>query len=164
MKSIPFAATAQVPATNDTPVAAEPQDDVFVIKDLPRQQKRKADEVLDTDNVPSLGSVALDGGNSSTLTAVQIDAEIKAQQKAERRRLKKEQRAAAEQAKAEALDVAVPFDYANAESVLHAKPEREKDAKTKKRPFDPNQKALDTSTGLKRARKEESGKSFTFKK
>ena len=79
--------------------------------------------------------------------------------------MKKEQRAAAEQAKAEALDATVPFDYANAESVLHAKPEREdKDAKTKKRPFDPNQKALDTSTGLKRARKEESGKSFTFKK
>jgi exosome complex exonuclease RRP6 len=164
-KSIPFAATAQIPATNGTPVVAEQKDDVFVIKDLPRQHKRKVDEAIDTDNVPSLSSAALDGGNSSLVTAAQIDAEIKAQQKAERRRLKKEQRAAAEQAKAEALDAAVPFDYANAESVLHAKPEREdKDANTKKRPFDPNQKALDTSTGLKRARKEESGKSFTFKK
>jgi exosome complex exonuclease RRP6 len=164
-KSIPFAATAQVPATNGTPVATEQKDDVFVIKDLPRQHKRKVSETLNADDVPLLSSAALDGGNSSSVTAAQIDAEIKAQQKAERRRLKKEQRAAAEQAKAEALDAAVPFDYANAESVLHAKPEREdKDTKTKKRPFDPNQKALDTSTGLKRARKEESGKSFTFKK
>jgi exosome complex exonuclease RRP6 len=159
-KSMPFAATAQAPATNSTPVAAEPKDDVFVIKDLPRQQKQN------TDDVPSLGSGALDGGrHSSLVTAAQIDVEIKAQQKTERRRLKKEQRVAAEQAKTEALDAVVPFDYANAESVLHARPDAEdKDAKTKKRPFDPNQKALDTSTGLKRVRKEESGKSFTFKK
>jgi exosome complex exonuclease RRP6 len=165
IESVPFVATASVPATNGTPAVPEPKDDVFVIRDLPRQQKRKADQALDTDGISSVGPLRLGGNTSSPVTAAQIDAEIKAQQKAERRRLKKEQRAAADQAKAEALNAAVPFDYANAETVLHAKPDRlEKDTKTKKRPFDPNQKVLDTSTGLKRARKEESGKSFTFKK
>jgi exosome complex exonuclease RRP6 len=161
---IPFAATAHVPPTKGTYAAPELKDDVFVIRDLPRQQKRTADQALDTDDIPSVDPLSLDGNNSSPVTAAQIDAEIKAQQKAERRRLKKEQKAAAEQAKREALNLAVPFDYANAESVLHAKPGgQQKDMKSKKRPFDPNQKALDTSTGLKRARKEESGKSFTFK-
>jgi exosome complex exonuclease RRP6 len=164
VQSMTFAATAQVPPTNDNHEAPELKDDVFVIRDLPRQHKRTADQALDADDIPSAGPLSLDGNNSSPVTAAQIDTEIKAQQKAERRRLKKEQRAAAEQAKTDALNSAVPFDYANAESVLHAKPSgQQKEVKSKKRPFDPNQKALDTSTGLKRARKEESGKSFTFK-
>ena len=165
IEHIPSTARAQVLATNGTPAVPELKDDTFIIKDLPRQQKRKAEVSVDIDNVPSGRALSLNGNVSSPLVAAQIDTEIKAQRKAEHRRLKKEQRAAAEQAKSEALKAAVPFDYANAESVLHAKPERlEKDAKNKKRQFDPNQKALDTSTGLKRARKEESGKSFTFKK
>jgi exosome complex exonuclease RRP6 len=65
----------------------------------------------------------------------------------------------------EQQQAAVPFDYANAEPVLHAKPDQwDMDVKSKKRPFDPNQRLLDTPTGLKRTRKEESGKSLTFRK
>ena len=165
IETISLANTAQISATNGAPSVPEQKNDVFVIRDLPRQEKQKADKLIDTDDIPSVDPLNLDGSTSSPLTAAQIDAEIKAQQKAERRRFKKEQRAVAEQAKEEALNSAIPFDYANAESMLHAKPDKqEKDAKSKKRPFDPNQKALDTSTGLKRTRKEEGGKSFTFKK
>ena len=154
---LPAAAATEVPATHGTHSDPELRDDVFVIRDLPRPHKRKVDA--------SVGPLSSEGSTTSPLDAVQIDAEIKAQQKAERRRLRKEQRAAAEQAKSDTLNTVVPFDYANAESVLHAKADRqEKDANSKKRPFDPNQKALDTSTGLKRARREESGKSFTFNK
>jgi exosome complex exonuclease RRP6 len=162
---IPFATATQVPTTNGIPTARKLKADVFLIKDLPRQQKQKAEHVINTEDAPSIAPLSLDGNSPSPLTSSQIDAEIKAQKKAERRHLKEQQRVAAEQAKAEALKAAVPFDYANAEPVFHAKPDQQDmDVKSKKRPFDPNQRALDTSTGLKRTRKEESGTSFTFKK
>ena len=165
LEPVSYVAKPELPAINGTSITPELKDDVFVVRDLPRQQKRNADQSVDTDEVPSVGPLRIDNSTSSPLTAAQIDAEIMVQQKSERRRLKEEQRASAKQAKEDALNAVVPFDYGTAESVLHPKPEKhDKDGKSKKRPFDPNQKALNTSTGLKRARKEQSGKSFTFKK
>ena len=165
LEPVPYITKPELPTINSTSITPELKDDVFVIRDLPRKQKRKADQSDDTDEVPSVGPLSLVSSTSSPVTAAQIDAEIIAQQKSARRRLKEEKRASAKQAKEDALNAAVPFDYGTAQSMLHPKPEKQdKDAKSKKRPFDPNQKALNTSTGLKRARKEESGKSFTFKK
>ena len=150
---VSFATTAQISAANGTPAARGLKADVFVIKDLPREQKRKMGHLVNAEHVPSVAPLSLDGNSSPPLTSSQIDAKIKAQEKAEGRYLREQQQ------------VAVPFDYANAEPVLHAKPDQwDMDVKSKKRPFDPNQRLLDTPTGLKRTRKEESGRSLTFKK
>ena len=173
VETVPDFAKTQVPATNGTPVVETPKDDVFVIRDSGR--KRKIDDVLEGDEIYSPSWSAANGTPISNAAPdsmalptakefnAHVNAEIKAQRKAEKRQ-KKEQRKA-EQVKI-ATEVA-PFDYANAESVLHARPvvqEKGADkAKAAKRPFNPNLKALDTSTGMRRARKEESGKSFTFK-
>lgn len=177
---MPFAATAQVSTTNTTSIVEKVDQETFVIRDSGRRKKRKAIDDLEGEATQMHALVSADGAltdqtnlppTSPAVSIEEIDTEVqvekKAQHKAERR-LRKEQRAAAAAEQARTLAQAEPFDYATAESVLHAKPVvQEKGApepKGTKRPFNPNQKALDTSTGLKRARKEESGKSFTFKK
>lgn len=164
---IPYAAKGQIPLTNGTPAQEVAEDEIFVVGDSGRAQKRKAEDALNADELDILPLAAASASTSGPVTASAIDAELKAQRKAERR-VKKEQRAAAAAQQAKELSQTTPFDYANAESVLHAKPvvqeKGKENLKGTKRPFNPNQKALDTSTGMKRARKEESGKSFTFQK
>ncbi len=169
--TVPYPATVPIPVANDTPVIERSVDDVFVIRDSGR--KRKIDDTLEAEEIESSISSATNGTPISNAapssislreTTKEIDVEIKAQRKAEKR-LKKEQRKAEQ---AQLSSQATPFDYAKAESVLHHKPpvpeKGAEKAKGTKRPFNPNLKALDTSTGMKRARKEESGKSFTFKR
>lgn len=63
-------------------------------------------------------------------------------------------------------DDSVPFDYSTAPSVLHSKPELTTGGafgKHSRQTFNPYTKALDTSTGLRRPKKETSGKTFTFR-
>ena len=166
--------------TNGTSQSSTAQtDDVFVIRDLGRPKKRKAedptngdtlsqdkpsliDDVAETEDVEALQVLAAPIRGSDG----QSRAEIKARRK-EEKRAKREHGAAVDQARAYSTQAATPFDYASAESVLHAKPEKrqmESDRnKGPKRPFDPYAKALDASAGMKRARKETGGKSFTFK-
>ena len=143
--------------TNGTAAA---RNDVFIVRDLGKPQKRKVSEVLDMDELSTTAPMTAYNGAAA---ADDIDTELKAQRKEERKQ-RKAQKAAEEQARLQAAANAVPFDYASAPSVLHAKPAPEqRGGKGAKKPFDPYAKALDTSTGVKRERKETAGKSFTFK-
>lgn len=54
-----------------------------------------------------------------------------------------------------------PFDYASAPSVLHA--QRESNGKVVQKETNPYTKSSDSPNGLRRARKEQEGKTFTFK-
>jgi exosome complex exonuclease RRP6 len=55
-----------------------------------------------------------------------------------------------------------PFDYANATSVLHAKTQNSDGRKVKKE-FNPYSKSTDAPKGMRRVKKEQPGKSATFK-
>ena len=54
------------------------------------------------------------------------------------------------------------FDYANAESVLHAKRDINDRGAPKKKAFDPYTKSMDAPKGMRKTKREIAGKSFTF--
>ena len=146
------------PPSPEQPPIEDPQDDTFVLKQLGRNKKRKLDEPT-----PAPAPDAL----ATQTDEVTIDpASDRAAQKAERKRLKKEAKAAATQ-QAPAAEEEEAFDYTAAPSILNPprktiqelKAER-KNSKVK----DPYKKSMDAPKGQARAQKERAGKSMTFKK
>jgi exosome complex exonuclease RRP6 len=167
----PLPTTTTTTTTTASPLPAPPEP--FVIRELARSsKKRTADANLSATN-RSTTATSIPPATSSSPAALEasIDLELRTQ-----RQLERKARKDAKLAAAPPPPPVVPFDYAGAESVLHAKEQPGEDeeekgagagagggkAKGAKRPLDPYQKALDTGTGAKRARKETAGKSMTF--
>ena len=151
-----------------------PQDNVFVIKELGGLRKRKAIELKDTPessipNTPidvpeaadhSIGVMEIsppDEADQADLRAAR-----KVQKKLERAQRKQEKAQARQNGKGNANEVEEPFDYANAPSVLHAKPNKN-DRGDARSSFDPYSKSLNAPKGMRKSKKEIAGKSFTFK-
>ncbi|KAI9822121.1 MAG: exosome nuclease subunit [Thelocarpon impressellum] len=168
---------------------ANEDDGVFVVKQLGGGRKRKERELVeptspgpDSDKSQSMetGALAeedlmdLDINNVTSHDGEADKAERRARRKAQRK-LEKEERTRAGTSNgstgvergggdgdAEAQDSREPFDYAKAESVLHAKT-RQGDGGGAKAAFNPYAKSGDAPKGMRRARKETAGKSHTFK-
>lgn len=151
----------------------EQVDDTFVLRDVVRSQKRKAQD-LNTPDLPPLP--AEPGRYSAAGTANGVpDAPIdpilqerirrhqKAQRKAEK--LKRKSETAENVQASESLGTA-PFDYANAESLLQVPDAGDVvNGANRFQAMNPYLKALDTSTGARRAKqsKEQPGRSMTFR-
>ncbi len=149
--------------------------DVFILKELDKVSKRKATKAdLDNDVVRSLtttgtrsGTGELDANaNYSPLGKHQNGASEAREEAKARLREEKRQKRALRKEEADGGNPTEPFDYANADSVLHVKSDREKrnGSAAARQEFNPYSKALDGPQGLKRVRKETAGRSFTFKK
>ncbi|MCJ1437193.1 Exosome component 10 [Xylographa pallens] len=151
-----------------------PQDNVFVIKELGGLRKRKATELNDTPDpssksTPSNVPETADHGDDETEitpTSVGEQADLhaarKAQKKLERAQRKQEKAHARQIGNGNANEAEEPFDYANAPSVLHAKPNKNDRGDTRSS-FDPYSKSLNAPKGMRKSKKEIAGKSFTFK-
>ena len=158
------------------------EQDVFVLKDVGGPRKRKAASLDEQpERVLSNGpEIDLTNGNQGAADemedslradeeeqAAQGKAESKAERKAQRklekqrRKLKEQQREMAD-VNGNTAEENAPFDYENAPSVLHARKDRNEMAGPEKG-FNPYSKSLDAPKGMRRARKETTGKSFTFK-
>lgn len=146
-------------------------DGVFIIKQLGGSRKRKAAEQSEISGlatgVPQHGAadIAIQGDPGDTIEAavkedeaVQRRMREKAERKAERKRLKR-----LEGDNAQGQTSIQPFDYANAESVLHVKGGGQ-DLSGIRRGFDPYSKAANAPSGVRKARQERPGKTITFKK
>lgn len=155
------------------------EDDVSIVNNLGGSKKRKASSLDDhpeprspngTDAPFANGDYEIPEEkaevnleNALQETTAQLKAERKAAKKAEKK-AKKEQEKLHRPNRHANGDVTMeePFDYENAPSVLHAKPENG-GPKGSSKGFDPYSKSLNAPKGLGRARKEMPGKSFTFK-
>ena len=147
------------PANGEVRIVEEPDIDVpFTLSD--RKKKRNA-EALDPSE-----EMAQFGAKNPEDFAITDEGEVLTQRQAQKafKKAKKE----ADKAELDAQTANFqPFDYANAQSVLHPEPEplsTYKDSNPTK-PFNPFAKALDTSTGARRNKfgKELAGKSHTFR-
>ena len=156
---------------------------IAAIVDVGIRTKRKADEELNSTSASistptststpagvggtSVSSVDLSPVPGDSASSRKTEADSRAQRKESRRAERKQNKwRKISCSNADGPEEAVvPYDYAKAESLLTAKAGKQ-DNKSRRanRLFNPYAKALDTPTGLQRARKEESGKSFTFKK
>ena len=140
---------------------------VFILKEVDQGLKRKAEEAqLDSIVISSPVASGLDAGpDYSPLGKPNVDtAAARAESKARGKDEKRQKEALKEETN---HDIPTePFDYANAESILHAKSDRSQPNGSARvqRQFNPYVKALDGPQGIKRVRKETAGKSFTFKK
>jgi exosome complex exonuclease RRP6 len=157
-------APSQANGNMETAVA----DNAFVLKNVGRKSKRKAEDAVqdDADNASSpTNGIDTNADYSPLGNPLAIDEAARAEIKA-RSREQKRQKKALREAERSGDALTEPFDYANAESVLHAKPDKQRfNGKSEgQRPFNPYAKALNGPQGLKRAQKETAGKSFTFKK
>jgi exosome complex exonuclease RRP6 len=146
---IPAPAVSSPSAANvegATPAAAvEGTDQIFTLRD----RKRKAAEVADLDESSSFNGIAPSSEDQA--------------RKEEKKRRKAEKRAQKEAAAAATAQIE-PFDYANAQSMLNAKPDVEEQKAQRSNLVNPYAKALNTGTGAKRTNVEGPGRSFTFKK
>ena len=142
----------------EQPPPEEPQDDTFILKQLGRNKKRKLD---DSNSVPA-ESDAL----ATQTDEVTIDPAVdRAQQKAERKRLKKE--AKAKQDISAPVEEEEAFDYASAPSILNPPRKTIQELKAERKASkvkDPYKKSMDAPKGQARAQKERAGKTMTFKK
>ena len=168
-KSPPFQ-----PAQPSSVTSGTSQVELVSTNDIHRtSRKRKADDFITQPEQPatvSANGAASNGPVSSPLSQPFQMVDIEEEQRREEKRQRKAEKKAAKEAAAataEGDQPPIPFDYASAESMLHAKPEQKDDSKKGKRnkPVNPFAKSLDTSTGARRSKmgKELAGKSFTFR-
>ena len=147
------------PTNGEVRIVEEPDIDVpFTLSD--RKKKRNAESLDPTEEMAEFGARNLED------FAVTDEGDVLTQRQAQKafKRAKKEADKAERDAQVANYE---PFDYANAQSVLHPQPEplsTYKDSNPAK-PFNPFAKALDTGTGARRNKfgKEMAGKSHTFK-
>ena len=158
------------------------EENVFIVKNLGGRGKRKASSLderpepispnggqaeaanFDQDEAEETG-MSLDGTGEEQAAREKAEqkAERKARKKAEKQRLKLEERQRANaHISGQANLEQEPFDYENAPSVLHAR-KGANGVSGSDGVFDPYSKSLDAPKGMRRARKERAGKSFTFK-
>jgi len=156
------------------------ESEVFVIKDLVGNRKRKATELQETSGPATMANPgqtpARSNGNSSVIElsldifGSELAAKEKAERKAARKAQKKAQKAQQKQDDGQSKsngdkyweDEEEPFDYTQAPSVLHAKPNRREQAGQKKA-FDPYSKSLNAPKGMKKSKKEIAGRSSISK-
>jgi exosome complex exonuclease RRP6 len=159
--------TQTSPHTNGSTGNAK-SNDVFILKEIGRVLKRKAGrEDLDStmDESPTRGLDA--NADYSALGNSSVEAAPTTESRAGRRKEKRQRRALQDEEASHDAPIE-PFDYANANSMLHVKIDRHQpslnESAGSQAQFNPYTKGLDGPQGLKRARKETAGKSFTFKK
>ena len=172
--------TQPTATTTAVPTPSEPEDNpntVFTIRDLGTPTPRNSHHD------------ALAEGKEEVAINIGADGLTKTERKARRKEEKRLKKAAQDLSSASSTDLAngnttttavgakeemklQPFDYASAPSVLHAASNedeaggrrRRDKGDNKKRPFDPYAKAMDTTKGVKRSKKDGGGgKSFTFR-
>ena len=132
-----------------------PEKKIFTVKEKGRPQKRKVTPVDQSE--PS--SSGIDNGADQ----VSLDADYSTTDSKKSRKEKKAAKKAQKAAKAEAEST--PFDYGAADSVLNAPSAQAPQAQPKnKKTFDPYRKALEAPSGVRKIKRDMSGKSLTFRK
>lgn len=158
----------QYQKANDSKKSSD--DGIFVIKDMGGSRKRQLSDTQDHAH-----SAALQGddgaGEQIEIRLEDEEAQNRARRRAERKAHKKLKRDQAQAANGAASSQVVgpdhveetePFDYTNAESVLHAKRDFNDRGVPKKKAFDPYTKSMDAPKGMRKTKREIAGKSFTF--
>jgi len=149
----------------------KPSDDgIFVIKEMGGSRKRRLSDTEDRAHTAALQ--ADDGAGEQTEIRLEDDeAQERARRRARRKAQKKLKKEHAQGLNGASTSQGVvrddsqpaePFDYANAESVLHAKRDVNDRGAPKRKVFDPYAKSMDAPKGMRKAKREIAGKSFTF--
>ena len=164
------AAAAAAPA----PTPTEDPNQPFTVKELggPRKRKAVSEPEAEPESEPEpQGKLApAEEAEHLLLDPADDNEESSAKEQANRKTLKKQRRQEKKKNKTvkqeqDEAGESTPFNYEAAESVLNAPatgPQQQM-ASSHKRPFNPYAKAMDTTTGARKGKREVSGKTFTFR-
>ena len=126
--------------------------ELFTLRDRKRKAEPEAEAQAEAEADPK---------KAPSIDDVRLSVEDQAR-KEEKKRRRAEKRAQKEAGATAAAQVQ-PFDYASAQSMLHAMPDEEEQKRHKNKLVNPYAKALNTSTGARRTNQEGPGRSYTFK-
>ncbi|KLJ08529.1 hypothetical protein EMPG_16072 [Blastomyces silverae] len=183
VKQEPISSQHNVPGPTATTT-----NEIFTLKQFGAPKKRKISPMMEeeaedvshpkTATTPtaetSTASLSIDEFMSGA-NSVSSPIETKAQKRREKK--KKQKTASTRQQQGDNNDDSkespnfTPFDYSNAESILHAKPTENgkhgngsyRGKQKQRRQFNPYAKAMDAPQGMRKSKKEIEGKSFTFR-
>ncbi|CAG8068485.1 unnamed protein product [Penicillium salamii] len=149
--------TAPQPAVSQptpAPAPSQPEEKkYFTVKDLGGPRKRKVTPIDNPEQALST-TADLDGsGNDSDFVSMEATQQS-------RKERKKEKKAKKSQAKAEAQEA--PFDYNAASAVLNA-PSAATASQPRRKAFNPYAKAMEAPSGARKIKRDETGKSLTFR-
>lgn len=138
-----------------------PSNQVFTVKQYGVPKKRKMSPVLS--DLPK--DVLATGESPSVDDTISQSGSQQTQSKKSQRKKQKSGAENGTKSPADEPDV-IPFDYSNAESILHAKSPANSGSHQgpSQKQFNPYAKAMDAPHGMRKAKKTIEGKSFTFRK
>lgn len=142
------------PKAAPTPAPAPEKPKYFTVKDLGGPRKRKVAAVATPDEEFSTPDSLAGPSDESELTEKQ------------RKKLRKEKKKAKKAAKSASQSEAdsTPFDYTTADSILNVARTAAASAQPRKKPFNPYAKALEAPSGARKQKRNDAGKSLTFRK
>ncbi|KAJ5692969.1 hypothetical protein N7462_002392 [Penicillium macrosclerotiorum] len=146
-KPVPVSEPAPVP----TPAPEEPK--IFTVKELggPRKRKVAQTEVPDQESSTS---------DSSENISNDTDSDTKQNEKLRKEKKSKKSATSASQSESEST----PFDYGAADSILNAPSASNRAVQPRKKPFNPYAKAMEAPWGARKQKRNDAGKSLTFRK
>lgn len=152
---------AQLPKPATPPPAPtkeeEDKNKIFTVKELGGPRKRKS-----TQQQPPADAEASAASSEPEpeLDEIPIDVDVPPSKK-QRRKERREKKKLDKQNESQSAEDTTPFNYDNADSVLHAP--RATSGLPSKRPFNPYKKALEAPSGVRKEKRELPGRSHTFK-
>lgn len=159
------AVTSVEPSPMSTPPTkkADKRSDIFTVKEVAPRHKRKAVEAVEvSDETSSSGGSSESESESSSSSEEESEEEIQVQ-KPPTKKSRKEKKL---QRKPQEEDT-IPFDYGAASSVLHSEDMAAAVAAAnlpnQKKYFNPYAKSLNAPSGVRKQKKETSGRTFTFR-
>lgn len=145
---------ASAPKATPAPAPAPEQPRYFTVKDLGGPRKRK---VAPTETLVEEVSTPDD------LAGPSDQPELSEKERKRLRKEKKRDKKAALSASQSEAD-STPFDYTTADSILNKAPAAGPSTQQRKKPFNPYAKALEAPSGARKQKRNDAGKSLTFRK
>lgn len=134
----------------------EDKNKIFTVKELGGPRKRKSTQ----QQTPAEAETsAASTEPEAELDEIPIDVDVPPSKK-QRRKEKREKKKLDKQNQSQSAEDTTPFNYDNADSVLHAPQAK---SGLPKRPFNPYKKALEAPSGVRKEKRELPGKSHTFR-
>lgn len=150
-------ATAQpspAPKAAPVPAPAPEEPKYFTVKDLGGPRKRK---------VTAVDTPSEEVSTPDDLAGPSDEPELTEKEHKRLRKEKKRAKKAAQSASQSEAD-STPFDYTTADSILNVAPAAVPSIHQKKKPFNPYAKALEAPSGARKQKRNDAGKSLTFRK
>ncbi|OJD26568.1 hypothetical protein ACJ73_02058 [Blastomyces percursus] len=181
VKEEPISSQHNVPG----PTAAT-TNEIFTLKQFSAPKKRKISPMMEEEaeniskartatptaetSTASLSTDELMSGSNLASSAMEARAQKRREKKKQKTAYTLQQQGDNNDSRKESPNF-TPFDYSNAESILHAKPAHNgnhgngayRGKQKQKRQFNPYAKAMDAPPGMRKSKKEIEGKSFTFR-